>query len=118
MACTISNEARAARRRPRAVAANCATLSSMFAEHGDLTFHRRTHAVLLDLDTARGVAAELGQWLGTWTEKQSDGRVSEKSRSGSYCAQWRRQPFGIWLLNAEVFVLEDTDSTTIEEPRL
>lgn len=99
------------------VAANCATLSSMFAEHGDLNFDRRTRAVLLDLDTAGGVAAELGRWLGTWTEKQPDGRVTEKSRSGSYCAQWRRQPSGIWLINAEVFILEDTDST-IQEPRL
>ena len=99
------------------VAANCATLSKMFAEHSDLIFDRRTRTVLLDLDTAGGVAAELGQWLGTWTEKQPKSRVSGKSRSGSYCAQWRLQPSGIWLLNAEVFVLEDTDNT-IEEPRL
>lgn len=106
------------------MAANRATLRRSFKERPDLCFERRTQTVLLDLHTGGGVAAELGQWLGTWTEKQGCG-VTGMSRGGSYCAQWRRQPCGAWLINAEVFVLERIDSTAVankqenkQEPRL
>ena len=59
------------------------------------------------------MAAELGNWLGTWTEAPEEaGQPSTGvSRGGSYMAQWRRQAgSGTWLINAEVFVLEHADS--------
>ena len=93
-------------------AANKAMFNQTFSQHADLSFDRRTASIHLDLSTAgEEVAAELGSWLGTWTEEAGQIGVS---RVGSYMAQWRRQAGSDrWLINAEVFALEHAESISL-----
>ena len=71
-------------------------MARQFASRPDTTYVRRTTEVQVYLPW--GVAAERGEWTGTWTEP--DGKVTI---GGTYLAQWRKSGTE-WLIQAEVFV--------------
>ncbi len=52
----------------------------------------------IEVFAAWGVAAERGDWVGTWTEPDGPLVIG-----GSYQARWR-QVSGAWLMAAELFV--------------
>jgi ketosteroid isomerase-like protein len=71
-------------------------MARQFTIRPDTTYVRRTAEV--DVYEPWAVAAERGEWTGTWTEP--DGKVTV---GGTYLAQWRKVG-AEWLIQAELFV--------------
>ena len=71
-------------------------MARQFANRPDTVYVRRPATI--DIMPSWSVAAERGEWTGTWTEP--DGRLEI---SGTYLAQWRKLD-GEWLIQAELFV--------------
>lgn len=86
-------------------------IARQFTTRPDTTYVRRTADV--DVYDPWGVAAERGEWTGTWTEP--DGKVTIR---GTYLAQWRKVG-AEWLIQAEVFVPLTCDGSRYcrERPR-
>ncbi len=77
-------------------AANQANLARQFELRPDTKYERTPDSI--DVFAAWGVAAERGDWVGTWTEPDGPLVIG-----GTYQAQWRLKD-GFWLIAAELFV--------------
>lgn len=55
--------------------------------------------VTVEVATNGAVAAEAGEWVGSWTTEQGPFRTG-----GRYAAHWRKAADGRWLIRAELFV--------------
>lgn len=77
-------------------AANVRSMAETFARRPDTKFVRTPTSI--DVNQRWDVAAERGNWVGTWTEPDGPLRIS-----GMYQAQWRRVD-GNWKLQGELFV--------------
>lgn len=71
-------------------------LSRQFAARPDTVYVRTPHKV--SVFAPWNVAAEVGEWIGTWTEPDGALRIG-----GTYQAQWRLMD-GRWLIQGELFV--------------
>lgn len=71
-------------------------LARQFAARPDTVYVRTPHK--LTVFAPWTVAAEEGEWIGTWTEPDGALRIG-----GSYQAQWRYVE-GRWLIQGELFV--------------
>ena len=76
--------------------ANQANLARQFELRPDTKYIRTASSI--EVFAAWGVAAERGDWVGTWTEPDGPLVIG-----GTYQAQWR-QLGGGWLIAAELFV--------------
>lgn len=76
--------------------ANRANLARQFELRPDTKYVRTPASI--EVFAAWGVAAERGDWVGTWTEPDGPLVIG-----GTYQAQWR-QMGGAWLIAAELFV--------------
>ena len=77
-------------------AANQANLARQFELRPDTKYVRTPESI--EVFAPWGVAAERGDWVGTWTEPDGPLVIG-----GTYQAQWR-QVGGAWLILAEMFV--------------
>ncbi len=77
-------------------AANLANLARQFKLRPDTKYIRTPSSI--EVFVAWGVAAERGDWVGTWTEPDGPLVIG-----GTYQAQWRLND-GVWLIAAELFV--------------
>ena len=77
-------------------AANQANLARQFELRPDTKYVRTPESI--EVFAPWGVAAERGDWVGTWTEPDGPLVIG-----GSYQAHWR-QVGGAWLILAEMFV--------------
>ena len=77
-------------------AANLANLARQFELRPDTKYIRTPNSI--EVFAAWGVAAERGDWVGTWTEPDGPLVIG-----GTYQAQWRLKD-GVWLILAELFV--------------
>lgn len=77
-------------------AANQANLARQFELRPDTKYVRTPASI--DVFAAWSVAAERGDWVGTWTEPDGPLVIG-----GNYQAQWRLVQ-GAWLIAAELFV--------------
>ena len=77
-------------------AANQARFAAQFKNRPDTVYVRTPQAV--EIYAAWDVAAERGEWTGTWTEP--DGAMTI---GGTYIAQWRKVG-GRWLIQGELYV--------------
>lgn len=76
--------------------ANARAMQAQFERRPDTRWVRATRTITVN---ARwDVAAEAGEWTGTWTDPDGPVRIT-----GTYLAQWRRAD-GRWRIQAEVFV--------------
>lgn len=76
--------------------ANRTNLARQFEIRPDTKYVRTPASI--EVFAAWGVAAERGDWVGTWTEPDGPLVIG-----GTYQAQWR-QVSGAWLIAAELFV--------------
>jgi ketosteroid isomerase-like protein len=76
--------------------ANRQRMARQFATRPDTVYVRTPRTI--DVFAPWNVAAERGEWLGSWTEP--DGKLEI---GGTYQAQWRKID-GRWLIQAELFV--------------
>lgn len=76
--------------------ANRANLTRQFELRPDTKYVRTPASI--EVFAAWGVAAERGDWVGTWTEPDGPLVIG-----GTYQAQWR-QVGSAWLIAAELFV--------------
>ena len=76
--------------------ANVASMQAAFTKRPDTKWVRTS--VRITVFDQWEVAAEEGEWVGTWTDPDGPVRVA-----GTYLAQWRRAA-GRWRIQAEVFV--------------
>ena len=77
-------------------AANGSRMAEQFKRRPDTIYVRRPSTI--DVFAQWGVAAERGEWVGTWTE--ADGPLEIR---GTYMAQWRKVK-GRWLIQSELYV--------------
>lgn len=77
-------------------AANRERMAAQFKNRPDTVYVRKP--VSIDIYAPWDVAAERGEWTGTWTEP--DGKLEI---GGTYQAQWRKVD-GRWRIQAELFV--------------
>ena len=76
--------------------ANARSMSAAFARRPDTKWVRTPTKI--EVFESWAVAAEAGEWVGTWTDSDGPVRVF-----GTYLAQWR-ETNGRWRIQAEVFV--------------
>jgi ketosteroid isomerase-like protein len=55
--------------------------------------------VTVEVEADGAVAAEVGEWVGSWTTEEGPFRTG-----GRYAAHWRKAADGRWLIRAELFV--------------
>ncbi|HYW50618.1 MAG TPA: DUF4440 domain-containing protein [Gemmatimonadaceae bacterium] len=78
------------------IAANVRAMQGQFDRRPNTKWVRASRSITVN--ERWDVAAEEGEWTGTWTDPDGPVRIT-----GTYLAQWRRSD-GRWRIQAEVFV--------------